>query len=126
MMDIETCIKYLNFVSNECSKHLKDKEVTDDELTSLIVELQRFKDTCVYSQLPQEVKTKVSAIRIDITLKEAGRGTWYALVDRFTFGIFTRFNSSRQPSQRRKILDDIRYDTASLASFTRLHYSRGI
>lgn len=125
-MDVETCIKYLNFVSSECQKHLGDKGVTDDELTSLIVELQRFKESCLNSELPEEVKTKVSAIRINVNLKQAERGTWYAIIDRFTFGVFTIFNSSRHPSQRKKILDDIRYDTASLASSIRLHYSSGV
>ena len=32
-MDLTTTIKYLEFVSAECERHLEDGRVTDDELT---------------------------------------------------------------------------------------------
>ena len=54
-MEIETCIKYLDFVSHECKRHLKGGRITDDELVNLIVEVQRFKEKCLKSQLPDQL-----------------------------------------------------------------------
>ncbi len=53
-MNIETCIKYLEFVYHEGERFLKDGRVTDDELNQLIIEFHRFLDQVSESALPVE------------------------------------------------------------------------
>lgn len=121
-MNVETCIKYLDFVSNECSRHLKDGRVTDDELINLIIELQRFKEKCLDGELPQEIKSKIFEIKMNYTIKKVERGTWFLVAAFATFGSWAILMYWRQQSRRKEILNDIKFDTSRLSSFVRINY----
>src|SRR5690606_13888309 len=119
---IETCIKYLDYVAEECERHLKDGKVTDDELVNFIIELERFKEQCLNSQLPEEIKSKISELHISYTIKGVERGTWYLIAAFATLGSWAILIHMRQQSKRKQILNEIKFDTSRLSSFIRLNY----
>lgn len=121
-MEIETCIKYLDFVSNECSRHLNDGSVTDDELINLIIELQRFKEKCIESDIAKEIKSKISDLKLNYTIKGVERSAWYLIAAFATFGSWAMFIHMRQQSKRKQTLNEIKFDTSRLASFIRINY----
>jgi len=121
-MEIETCIKYLDYVSEECNRHLKDGQVTDDELVHFIIELDRFKDKCVSSQLPDELNSKILDLKISYTIKGVERGTWYLIAAFATFGSWAILIHMRQQSKRKQILNEIKFDTSRLSSYIKLNY----
>ena len=43
-MDIQTCTKYTEFLTNECNKKLQDGKITSEELIELSNEIKRFKE----------------------------------------------------------------------------------
>ena len=121
-MDIETCIKYLDYVSQECHRHLKDGRVTDDELINLIIGLQLFKEKCTDSQLPFEVKSKISDIEMNYTIKGVERGTWYLIAAFSTLGSWAILIHLRQQSKRKQTFKEIQFDTSRLSSFIRINH----
>lgn len=121
-MELETCIKYLNFVSHECERHLRDGQVSDEELIQLIIEFQRFQDKTRNSQLPDEIKVKISDIKLNYTLKGVERGNWYFIAALLTFGAWAGLISLRKQSKRKRTLNDLKFDTSRLSSFIRLNY----
>lgn len=121
-MDIETCIKYLDYVAGECSRHLKDGRVTDDELVNFIIELERFKEKCLISQLPEELKSRIADLKLSYTIKGVERGTWYLVAAFVTFGAWAILIHARQQAKRKQILNEIKFDTQRLSSFIRLNY----
>lgn len=122
-MDIQTCRKYLDFVSIESIRHLKDREITDDELISLIIELQRFQEKCLNSNLPEELKLKISEIKLNYSIKGVERGGWFLVAAFVTFGTWALIIYYRQQSKRKETLQGIQFDTSRLASFIRMNYS---
>ncbi len=121
-MDIEGCIKYLDYVSNECNRRLNRGRVTDDELINFIIELERFKGKCLISQLPEELKVKIDELKMNYTVKGVERGAWYLIAAAATFGSWALLIHFRQQSQRKKLLNEIQFDTSRLSSFIRLNY----
>ncbi|GAA4279828.1 hypothetical protein [Gaetbulibacter aestuarii] len=121
-MNLETCRKYLIFVSNECERHLSDGRITDEELIQLIIEFKRFQDNIFKSILPEEIKFRISQIKLDDTIQSVNRGTWYLMAAFITFGAWANFISMRKQSKRLKTLTDIKFETSSLAHFILLHY----
>jgi len=117
-MDIETCIKYLEFVNTECDRHLKDGNVSDDELISLIVEFERFQESVEKSELPEIVKSQVADIKLKYSAKGVERGSWFSAAYRTTFGSFL----SRKQSKRKEALKAIKYDVSRLASHLKMNY----
>lgn len=121
-MNIETCIKYLDFVSGECNRYLKDGNVSDDELVNFIIELERFKEKCINSILPEELKLKISELKISYTIKGVERGTWYLVAAFASIGSWAFLIHMRQQAKRKQILNEIKFDTSRLSSFIRLNY----
>ena len=123
-MDIETCIKYLNYVSQECERHLRDKQVTDDELSNLIIQFQRFQDKTAKSNLPDEIKTKISDIKLNYSLKNVERGTWFLIAAFLTLGSWGVVISMNKQKKRKEALTGLKFDTSRLASNIRLNYQK--
>jgi len=121
-MDIETCIKYLNYVSEECDRHMRNGQVTDEELKHLIIELQRFKDKSAESSMPDEIKSKISDIELKYTLKGVERGYWGLALAIITFGAWAIFLHMRKQANRKHTLKLIKFDTSRLSSFIKMNY----
>ena len=99
-----------------------DKHVTDEELISLIIELERFREKCKTSELPNNLKSKIVNLKIDFTVKGVKRGSWYTLVAFATFGAWTLLVHYRQQRKRKQTLNGIRFDTSRLSSYVKLNY----
>ena len=121
-MTIETCIKYLDYVANECDRHLRDGRVTDDELINLSVEIQRFKEQCITSDLPEEIRSKIAGITMKYTVEKVERSTWFIFVAFATFGVWAGIINHRQQSKRKETLKQIQFDASRLASHLRMNY----
>lgn len=121
-MDTETCINYLDYVSNECEKYLKDGQITDDELVNLIIEFQRFQEKINQSELPEEIKSNVSEIKLGYSIKEVERGDWYLMIAFLTFGSWAIFIHLRKQSKRKQALNLLKFDVSRLSSFIKFNY----
>lgn len=122
LMDIATSIKYLDYVSQECERLLRDGQVTDEELLHLIVEFERFQNQIRESELPDELKSKVSAIKLNYTFKEVERGKWSMALGFLTLGAWAIIIHMRKQSNRKQTLNDLKFDTSRLSSFVTLNY----
>ncbi len=121
-MDINTCIKYLDFVSQECDRHQKDGQISDDSLSQLIIEFQRFQVKVEKSELPENIKKQVSEIELKYTLGGVARGNTYLLIVIFTFGIWAGLISARKQAKRKEVLNELKFDTSRLSSFIQMNY----
>ncbi|PHR42443.1 MAG: hypothetical protein COA32_17490 [Fluviicola sp.] len=121
-MDIQTCIKYLDFVSQECERYLRDGRVSDEELINLIIEMKRFKEKSENSNLPTELKSKISDLKLDYTVQRVERGSWYILAAFASFGAWSVLIHFRQQSKRKQTLSEISFDASRLSSFIRFNY----
>lgn len=121
-MNTQTCIKYLDYVSLECDKRLKDGQVSDDELVNLIVEFQRFQEKIQQSELPDEIKEKVLAIKLNYSMKGVARSQWFLIAAFLSFGSWAIIMHFRKQSKRKQALNLLKFDASRLASFLRLNY----
>lgn len=121
-MDIKTCISYLDFVVAECDKHLRDKQVTDDELVNLIIEFQRFQVQINESALPEEIKRKIAEIKLNYSIKAVERSSWFLMVAVLTFGSWAIILNMRKQAKRKEALNLLKFDATRLSSFVRFNY----
>ena len=121
-MDLETCMKYLNFVSEECDRHLSDGKVTDEELLQLIIEFQRFQDNARESVLPDVIKTKIAEIQLKYTRHGVERSSMDLFLGFITLGIYAVLISMRKQVRRKQTLNALKFDSSRVASFIQLQY----
>ena len=121
-MNKETCIEYLDFVSRECDHYLKDGQVTDDELVNLIIEFQRFQEKTKWSELPEEIKERITEIKLDYSIKRVERANWYLMAAFLTFGAWAIFIYLRKQTKRKQALTILKFDVSRLASYIVLNH----
>lgn len=121
-MDIATCMKYLQFVSGECNRCLTHSSVRDEALGQLIIEFTRFQEKVKLSELPEELKSKVSDIKLNYSASSVARGDWYFFAAFLTFGVSAGILSWKIQSARKKALQTLKIETEQLATFIRLTY----
>ncbi len=63
-MDEQLLIKYLDFLCKEVEKYQADKSLSGNHIDSLNIELFRFKDKVVESDLPEQWQKKVVEFQI--------------------------------------------------------------
>lgn len=121
-MNLEICIKSLDFVSQECERHLRDGHVTDDELVNLIIEFQRFQESVNESNLPEEIKSKIAEIELNYSIQRIERGTYYMIVAVLTLGSWAIILHMIKQARRKQILNGIKFDASRLSSHIKLNY----
>ncbi len=121
-MNIPTSIKYLDFVSAECERHLRDGKVTDDELNQLIIEFTRFQGKVKESDLPEELKTEIEVIQFDYTFKKVKRNSLILIITILTFGAWGYILAERRQSERKNALNELKQNASSLAFRVRLNH----
>jgi len=87
-MDLETCKKYILFVSRQCDRYLEDGRVMDDELFQLIIEFVRFKEKVAESELPDALKEKISSVDFRYTRSGVNRSKGTLILAVITLGIW--------------------------------------
>jgi hypothetical protein len=121
-MNIETCIKYLDFVNIECERFLEDGKVTDEELNQLIIEFHRFLDQVAGSTLPVGIKDRIAELHIDYPRVQIKRGFWYLFSVVFTLGIAALISANWQQRKRKRVLRNLKSDTANTLIFIKMNF----
>lgn len=88
----------------------------------LIIELQRFKDKSSESALPDEIKSRISDIKLNHTLKGVERGYWGLALAVITFGSWAIFIYWRKQANRKHTLKEIQFDTSRLCSYVKMNH----
>ena len=65
-MTEETLIKYLEFLKTECLRYSYDKNISDDEINQLQIEIKRFLQKLTINSFPEDVKSEISNIDFDL------------------------------------------------------------
>lgn len=65
-MNLETLLKYLDFLKKECLRHQNDNMITDDEINQLRIEINRFLERVLDSSFSEELKSEISKIDFDL------------------------------------------------------------
>lgn len=113
-MDIETTKKFLAFITIECDRHLRDGNVSDDELNQLFIELQRFQNKVENSSIPPGLKAEILDLEFNYDSKNVRRGALLIIITIFTFGAWGFILEMRQQSKRIQTLEDLKQSTSSL------------
>jgi hypothetical protein len=79
-------------------------------------------EKCINSNLPDELKLKISELKMTYTIKGVERGKWFLIAAFASFGTWALLIHLRQQSNRKRILNEIKFDTARLSSFLKLNY----
>lgn len=120
-MNTTTCINYLNYVSSECDKYLKEEQVNDDQLVNLIIEFQRFQEQTLVSDLPDELKKQLAEIKLDYSIKGVERSQYFVIIAFLTFGSWAIFLNMRRQAKRKQAVNNLKFDTSRLASWMQLN-----
>lgn len=121
-MNTSTCVKYLQYVSHECERYLRDGRVTDEELVDLVIEFERFQEQVGESDLPSEIKSGIGELEFDYSIKRIERGTWFLVVAFLTFGSWAIFLSWQKQAKRKEVLRLLKFDASRLSTFIQLNY----
>jgi hypothetical protein len=121
-MDIQTTIKYLDFVAAECERHLKDDNVSDDELNQLIIEFQRFQDKIKQSSIPKELKNEIRSFKFDYNSKNVKRSSVILILSILTLGSWAYLLEYRRQKKRKETLEDLKRNSSTLGFKIRLDY----
>ncbi len=100
-MNLKKCTDYLNFLIQECDRHLYDNQVSEDEVQQLKIALQRFQGTVKESELPSDVKKDLLDLRLDFTLpanKDA----------KYLFGLFSKVRNYRWEEKKNFALESLK------------------
>lgn len=121
-MDIATCKKYITFVNKECERHLEDGRVMDDELFQLIIEFIRFKEKVAESELPDDLKDKISSVDFRYTRSGVNRSRGTLILAVITLGIWAVIIWLGRQQRRNRALENIKHDMNSLGMWIDMHY----
>jgi hypothetical protein len=121
-MDIQTTIKYLDFVSKECERHLMDGNVSDDELNQLIIEFQRFQNKIKESNIPEELKSEIQGFKFDYNSKKVKRSILILIVSILTFGSWGYLIEMKRQKKRKETLEDLKRNSSTLGFKIKLNY----
>ncbi len=113
-MDLETCMKYLNFVAGEADRYLKGGMIRDEYVVSLTNDLDNFKLKSKTSDLPDWIKVEISRLDFDYNFRKVNAGFWLLIMAFLTIGLSALFIYSANQSKRKKLLENIRNQTSSL------------
>lgn len=120
-MDIETCSKYLQFLTNECDKYLKDLDISDDELLSMGTEIQRFKKQCNESNLPLNLLEKINKIDFKYNRSDLQKTKYIMLIAILTLGIFGYMLHMKQRIKRENALINLKSQISGLPVFIKMN-----
>ncbi len=121
-MDINTCFKYLNFISEEASRFLSDGKISDDEVIRFSVELNKFKKESTSSNLPEKLKMKINLMNFNYSPKQIELNSMFWLAGILTLGFWSILIHIKRQSTRKSKLEEIRSFSNSLAMEIKLNY----
>lgn len=113
-MDIQTCYKYIVFLNTECERYLEDDEITDEELLDLKIEFDKFIKEVEVSDLPSELKNKITELSLSFKFKTNSQYT--DLLGRLIFG------TSRRRLRQKKQVEEFHHQIKALPMFIKMNY----
>lgn len=113
-MTIETCYNYVVFLNRECDRYLKNHAIDDDEIHQLKIELERFQQQVNDSDLPWEIKTNVTDLKIDYHFND--NREYFALLGSWDFG------KHRRLRKLKKMVEVFKSQIDELQTFIRSNY----
>ena len=114
-MDLTKCIKYVDFMHQECKRFLDDGVVTDEELYQLIADFNDFKDRVQKSDdLPLDVKERVARVEFDYNTSRINRNKVSLLATVLTLGLMYVIVWNNQQKNRKIVLTTMEGDLDAL------------
>lgn len=113
-MNIETCYKYFVFLNTECDRYLEDGVITDEEMHDLKIEFDKFIEETNNSDLPADLKSKISSLKLDFVYK--GRREYGDLLGRFNFGA-----RKRRALQRNQV-EELKFQIKGLPMYIKMNF----
>lgn len=108
-MNIETCNNYVVFLNTECDKYLKNRSIEEDEIHQLKIELDKFLQEVNNSDLPWEIKTKITDLKLDYSFN--GNREYLELLGSWNFGKY------RRKRKLKKMVEDFKSQIHELQLF---------
>ena len=116
-MDIEMCYKYFVFLNEECDRYLRDKRIEEEEIANLKIEFDRFINEALRSDLPEELNSKISELKLNYTFH-----THRDEINLFIRLIFGRWFQRNREREHKEIIDKLKYQIKGIPMFIRLNY----
>jgi hypothetical protein len=116
-MNIETCYKYFEFLNNECDRYLKDRHISEEEISQMKIELDRFLEKANGSDLPIEIKDKIADLKLDYVFSPNRESR--------SFLVLLMFGRSAQRIRERKLkikVEEFKNQISGLPIFIRMNY----
>ena len=117
-MNIETCYKYFEFLNSECDRYLKDHTITEDEISQMKIEFDRFLKKVNESDLPTEIKNKITNLKLDYVYTSKRESLAFV-----GFLIFGRSAKYRREQILKNKVEDFRFQIKGLPMFIKMNYS---
>lgn len=120
-LDIDGYHKYLGFLAQEVTRVMRDG-ADDDALVRLTAEFKAFKDRCLASGLPNDIKSDIGRIQVNYTSKAVSRSTWLILATALSLGIWAALLSYKRNLERMDLLQELKTHLEALAMRTRMRH----
>jgi hypothetical protein len=116
--------KYLNFITIEVDRYVKDRYVNDDELLSFSVEIANFKDRVKKSNLGNELKKMVDELTYNYTYKKIKRSAAFNFIMWIGIGsLISYLYDQRKQDNRLSDLQQLKSQANSIIMHMKMHYS---
>lgn len=113
-MNAETCRKYFDFLITECERYIEDRKIEEDEIHQLKIEFDRFLEKIVNSDLPSDLKTRITELNLDYTFNS----------NRDYFEFLGRWNpvKHRRKARLLKSVEDFKFEISALSNYIKLNF----
>ena len=116
-MNIEICYKYFEFLNNECDRYLIDKHISEEEISQMKIEFDRFMEKANRSDLPTKIKSKIAELKLDYVY-DSKRET-RAFLGMLAFGATPKY---RREKKLKKEVEAFKLQIKGLPTFIKMNY----
>ncbi len=120
-MDITKCTKYIDFLSSECDRFLKNRKVTEEEVLKMRNELLRFKDLTNASGLSPEIIKRVN--ELNLTYEVSEKSEYFKVLALATLGYWYIIYENRKARKMENCMHDFKGQVSELSLFLKLNFN---
>ena len=113
-MNIETCYKYFKFLNTECDRYLEDDFIEEEEINQLDIEFKRFIENVNNSDLPNEIKNKITNLKLDYTFNS--NRDYLEILGHWNFG------KHRRQRKLKRMVEEFKFQINGLPMFIQLNF----
>lgn len=125
-MDINLCVKYLDFLDIQINRFLEDGIVDDDELESMNIELIKFKTLVKKSNLPSEIKINLQSLSFEYSPIKLKLSFFVIILLIITIGCWTYIYDRFQQKKRENNLLHFKDQVRAISNDLKLNYNYSI